>query len=244
MKKRKTILFMTTSFGALVLFFLGVFFISYMVNFPLNEALADEAIVSLDDYLDLSVDPSFVTFIPEELRGDSASPVFNINDPVLGDESALINMVVFGDHVSEASAVLLPEIISAVQSQSKDVNLSWKDFPIPRMYKQSLPAAIAARCVQEQDEDLFWQVHEDFQAARASLNDEVILETISCYESLDQDIFNTCFTDQETLAKVQTGYLEAKKLDADIPPILYISGERYEGKYVAGEIVNYLRDLI
>lgn len=235
---------MVTSFGAFILFLLGVFFVGYLVNFPLNEALADETITSLDDYLDLSADPSFVTFIPEELRGDSTSPVYNANDPILGDETTEIQMVVFADHVSEASALLTPEIITAAQAQSKYVSLTWKDFPIPRMYREALPAAIAARCVQQQAGDLFWQAHVDLLANRADLSDELIFKIVGNYTSLDQEAFATCFQGQSTLALVQTGYLEAKKLNADIPPVLYINGERYEGKYVSAEIVDYIKDLI
>jgi len=243
MKKSTKISFMVTSSVVFIVFLLGVFFINYMVGYPLKDALEDETISSLDDYLELSPDPDFVTFVPEELRGEKSSPTYISTDPVLGSSDAIVQMVVFGDHVSEASNLFLPEIISVLDNNSEIVNLTWKDFPIPRMYGASLIAAQAARCVQNQDKELFWSMRELLMENREDINIDIIKTLANNFDDIDQDTFSSCLENEETLTLVQKNYLEAKNLGLDIPPILFIDGERYFGKYVKDSILDYIQSL-
>ena len=235
--------FMLVSIIVMVAFFLGCFFIDWVINFPIQNQTGNfYSFSELDDFTTLG-GSSAITFIPKELRDiDKESPDVLDTDPKKGNEDANIEIVLFSDMVSEASYVLTPEIMKVVDNHSDEVLLSWKDFPIPRMYGSSLTAAIGARCVQDQDEDKFWEMRDLIVANRENITNEKLVDLAGQLD-LDNEAFSECLSDSDIKVLVQRNYLEAKILGLDMPPIFYINGEKYTGKYQYKEILNYINEL-
>lgn len=242
MSKTKKGLFVALSMVAFALVLLGVFFVKFIISYPM---LSSEVIASSDfeEFSKLSLDP-LITFIPEELRGTgNTSPTYVATDPTLGNKEAKVKLVIFSDMVSEASYILTPDIMEVAERNPAAVELTWKDFPIPRMYGSSLIAAQAARCAQVQDQASFWQMRELIVQNRESISQEKLTE-LAVSLGLDKDKFALCLEANSTLALVQRNYLEAKFLGLDIPPILYINGERYMGVYSYNDILKYINQII
>lgn len=241
MTKSKKGLFITLSIIAFAVVLGGVFLFRFIISYPLvsNDVLASS---DFEDFATLSLDP-YITFIPEELRGGSTSPTYVVTDPTLGDENAPTKLVIFSDMVSEAAGLFTPEIVAVAERNPEIVELTWKDFPIPRLYGSSLIAAQAARCAQAQDEGAFWQMRSKIFTNRENVN-EALLNELAVELGLNSDNFDYCLDSDETLRLIQRNYLEAKFLGLDIPPVLFINGEEYTGIYSYNDILEFINQLI
>lgn len=178
-----------------------------------------------------------VTFIPEGLRGSDEVPSVNTTDPVYGKSEAPVTIIAFVDLECPSCADVDQLLRQKVDASNGQVRLVWKDFPIPRIHKNSQDAAEAARCAQNQGK--FWEFTQDLFSNQLLLGEAVYLQAAQ-EENLDLATFATCRSSDEMLALIQRDYLLGRSFQVDQTPTVYVGNHRLQGVIQESEVNDAL----
>ena len=99
------------------------------------------------------------------LKGQTTQPstisVSLDDDPVLGDPNAPITMIEFSDYQCPFCLKFYSTTLKQIEAnyiETGKVKFVYRDFPIPSLHANAIPAALASECANEQD--VFWQYHD------------------------------------------------------------------------------------
>lgn len=157
---------------------------------------------------------------------DKQLPKLNKENPRRGNEQAQLVIFEYSDFqcpfCSEMEKVT-DEIIKKYESR---VLLVWKDFPNLITHEEAEPAAIAARCANEQNK--FWEYSENLFASQDQLNPG-IYAIIAKKINLDETKFLNCLDDPEMKNLVEGDLDEGLLLGVDATPYFFIGNTRVSG---------------
>ncbi len=169
--------------------------------------------------------------VPESTRESSESPALpskpslRATDPILGNASAPLTIVEFGDFFCEACAQVEAALNSVLKQYQGQVKLVWKDLPNTQRHPLARRAAQAARCAQEQDK--FWPYHdlllERTQGEQASFS-RFVQEV-----GANIGIFSQCMSQERTVRLVEQSFNEGILLRVDATPYFFIGEKRFSG---------------
>jgi protein-disulfide isomerase len=152
------------------------------------------------------------------------------SQPSLGTPGAPVMIVMFTDFqcpfCREEAKTLRANLI---QTYPKEVRLYFKDYPLVQLHPQAKLAAIAGRCVFQQNPAAFWQYHDwvfDQQAeiTAGNLNGKVM--EFAQGKQIDGLQLKRCLDTRATEAEVDKSVKEAQDLQVDGTPTLFINGRR------------------
>ena len=132
------------------------------------------------------------------------------DDPVKGDLNAPIIMIEFSDYqcpfCEKFFSTTLP-LIEKNYIETGKVKFVYRDFPIPNIHPNAVPAALASECADDQGK--FWEYHNKLfenQRQWESLDVQNGMRTFEQFAEeldLDSDTFNTCLESGKYLDEVQ-----------------------------------------
>lgn len=192
----------------------------------------EEAVIQRIRAEQAQTDP-LVTYIPEGLRGTDDVPEVNATDPVYGNSEAGVTIIAFVDLECPSCKELDDLMRKRVDDSSGTLRLVWKDFPIPRIHKNSQDAAEAARCAQQQGK--FWEYTQDLFVNQTTLGEGVYIQAAE-EEGLDLATFAECRAGDEMLPLIQRDYLTGRSFQVDETPTLYVGGKRLRGLVTEEEL--------
>jgi len=151
--------------------------------------------------------------------------------PALGTAGAPVAIVLFSDlecPVCKGEAEMIRK--NLIQSYPTQVRLYFKDFPIESLHPWAKAAAMAGRCVFQQNPDAFWEFHDwDFAhqdaITPANLTDQV-LGWAKDAKSVDAIKLGACIANKATQAEVEKELEEGRALDVAGTPTMFINGRR------------------
>lgn len=196
----------------------------------------EEAVIQRIRAQNEQTDP-LVTYIPEGLRGSDEVPEVNTTDPVYGEADAPVSIIAFADLECPGCADLDNMLRKKVDQSNGTVRLVWKDFPIPRIHKNSQEAAEAARCAQNQGK--FWEFTQDLFSNQLLLGEAVYTQAAE-EEGLDLAVFAACRAGDETLAVIQRDYLLGRSFQVEQTPTIYVGYHRLQGVIAESEVDDAL----
>jgi protein-disulfide isomerase len=85
-------------------------------------------------------------------------PVIPSKDIVIGEASAPVTLVMFGDYESEATARANKVVIQLLEEYSGKINFVFRHFPMTRIHQKAHKAAEAA--IGAAQEGKFWEMHQ------------------------------------------------------------------------------------
>lgn len=89
----------------------------------------------------------------------SAPDILSVSaSPQVGSASAPVTIIEFGCFSCPNTAKQAPAVRKLIEHFGPDIRFVYVDFPLP-VHEYSTEAAIAARCVYEQDPRLYWEYH-------------------------------------------------------------------------------------
>lgn len=168
-------------------------------------------------------DDEVKTSTPTETRTE---PSVSVIDPIRGLSTAQITIVDFGDFSCEACEEMDTAISQLLLLYPDDVRVVWKDAPNESLHPESMGAAIAARCADEQE--MFWPYHDELFLRQTNLNNETYL-TIAEDLELDNEEFTKCVENQDPLPRVEKSIEEAQELNLTATPTIFIGSQRFVG---------------
>jgi protein-disulfide isomerase len=165
--------------------------------------------------------------------------------PMLGNESAPVTIVEFGDYycpycrefeTGERTGQDIPSnkgVFEKVKENfidSGQVKFYFIHFPFLR--PGSTDAAVAAECVYEQDNEQFWDYHhaiyknQGSESERWATPDFLMEIARNSTEGLDYDQLRTCIDNQETLSEVRSDRQVGQQAGVSSTPSVFVNGER------------------
>ncbi len=222
------ILFIMSSFFALIVFVMIVFVFLSNVKYDNSNQIKSVANKNIDSKIFLNLDyedkDPYTTKIPN-LKDMLAGPVITNLDPSLGDVNSPVTLVLFSDFECLYCAKqeeLLKEVLGKY-----DIRLVWKDYPASDINSMSFKAAVAARCAQV--ENAFWDYHDLLFKSDSNIS-EGRLNSIAEELHLDLDEFSDCLNNSFTAQLVYDNMLEAEALGINGIPFLYINDQEILGE--------------
>jgi protein-disulfide isomerase len=154
--------------------------------------------------------------------------------PSFGTPGAPVVLVEFSDYqcpfCAETARMLRENLLKAYPTQ---VRLYFKDFPLEQINPWAKPAAIASRCVFRQNPAAFWDLHYWIFDNQTGINAEnlnaKVLEWAKGKE-LDALQLGRCIDTRATEAEVNRDVADARALNLNSTPTLFVNGRRLVGR--------------
>ena len=151
--------------------------------------------------------------------------------PALGTAGAPVVIVTFSDlqcpHCKTEAQMLRENLVKNYPTQ---VRLYFKDFPIESLHPWAKAAAMAGRCVYQQNPDAFWDYHDFVFSKQETLTPENLKDQILSWakdnKSLDSMKLGACIDNKSTQAEVEKEVEEGRALDITGTPTMFINGRR------------------
>jgi len=163
------------------------------------------------------------------------------DDPVKGNPNAPITIVEFSDFQCPFCARFFSQTLPLIQQNYIDtgkVKFVYRDFPIPSIHQNAIPAAIAAECADEQG--MFWEYHDKIfenQLLWQDLDNQNVVGTFEQFAKdldLDSDTFNTCLESAKYLDEVQNDLNDGVSYGITGTPGFFIGNEKIGYGMVSG----------
>lgn len=150
--------------------------------------------------------------------------------PTLGPKDAPVVIVLFTDFQcpfcrSQAQTIRA----NLTSAYPKEVRLVFKDFPLEQIHPWAKQAAIAGRCVFEQNADVFWEYHDWIFAQQPSINAATLNNRVMDFargRPLDSLQLSRCLQTKAAEPAVLKSIREAESLQLTATPTLFINGRR------------------
>jgi protein-disulfide isomerase len=153
------------------------------------------------------------------------------SEPSLGTPGAPVVIVEFSDfqcpYCKEEAKMLRQNLLSAYPTQ---VRLYFKTFPLESLHPWARTAAIASRCVYQQQPGAFWTFHDWIFEHQADIKPENLKEKIMEWAKGEKQIdgmqLGQCIDQKATDAQVAKNLEEGKALAVGGTPTLFVNGRR------------------
>lgn len=150
------------------------------------------------------------------------SPNIFPTDPILGNPTAPLAIVEFGDFTCPACAEVETTLAELRRSYGNRLRIIWKDLPILNRATGSRRTHVAARCAQAQGK--FWEYHDRMFDEFPQTDGE--RERVAMSIGLDVERFRSCMEDPAAATLVDANTAEAARLEITATPTFFVNGER------------------
>jgi len=156
--------------------------------------------------------------------------------PSFGPDSAPITVVEFGDfecpNCKEEAKTLRDNVPARYPTQ---VHVVFKDFPLEQIHPWAKQAAIAGRCIYQQNLAAFWKYHDWIYDHQADINYDNLKNQVMDFAKTAPDLdgiqLGRCIDTKATEAEVDASEAEGRALHVDATPTLFLNGRRLVGNY-------------
>jgi len=156
--------------------------------------------------------------------------------PSFGVAGAPVVIVVFSDfqcpNCKEEAKALRQNLPATFPTQAR---VYFKDFPLEEIHPWAKQAAIAGRCVFQQNATAFWQYHDWAYEHQADITAEnlktKVMEFAGTAKDLDGMQLGRCMDTKATEADVDKSRAEGRALKVDATPTIFVNGRRLVGNY-------------
>jgi protein-disulfide isomerase len=157
----------------------------------------------------------------EEIRGAS--------DPMVGESSAPVTVVVFSDYLCPYCKTLAGTLHDLLKHYPKEVRVIYRQFPIHTGADQLAEASLCAA-----DQERFEAYHELLFASPAP--SPAGLDELAQKAGLDTATFSTCLKTGIHKARIAEDMQEGRRLDIQGTPTLFVDGLRLRGTPTLGQL--------
>ncbi len=133
--------------------------------------------------------------------------------------------------------------MAAVHFFGGKIQYIFRDFPLLDKHPQALPAALAAKCAENQGQ--YWGMHNLIfnRAPMDELNPNIYL-TFAKQLNLDLTKFKACQNDAMQKESILADLNEGLRIGVNETPTLFINGKKFEGYITAENLKAAIAPLI
>ncbi|GAB4574080.1 MAG: hypothetical protein Kow0077_18840 [Anaerolineae bacterium] len=149
------------------------------------------------------------------------------DDPAWGPEDAPVVIVEFSDFRCGFCGRFFAQTLPTLKEQyAGQIRFVYRDFPVVGGEQ----AALAAQCVFEQSEDLFWQYHDIlFQNQSSTGERDVLVDLASGLDDIDLDAFQTCLDEERYASEIAADFNDGLSYGVRGTPAFFINGRAVVG---------------
>ncbi len=144
----------------------------------------------------------------------------------VGEKSAPISLVEFGDYESEACAKLQPVIAELLEAFAGKLKFQFRHFPLTQVHQRAHKAAEAS--VAASQHGRFWEMHDLLFRHRRNLG-SISLREYAIEAGVKDKNFIAHLADSVFGWTVRADLLEGLELGVREVPAIFINGERFTG---------------
>ena len=171
-----------------------------------------------------------------------------MGSPILGDPSAPITIVEFGDYQCHQCKNWFDNTKDPIMSEyieTGKANLVFVDMAF--LGRDSPVAAQASYCAEEQEQ--YWEYHNELYKTQGSQidgwADKETLKTIAVNLDLDMELFESCLDSNKYQKRVQHNVSEAKSFGVrGTPTFLIVSSDGQEQKLVGAQPFSVFKQIL
>jgi protein-disulfide isomerase len=151
--------------------------------------------------------------------------------PSFGTQGAPVVIVEFSDfecpYCQREAKVVRDNLLATYPTQ---VHFYFKEFPLTSLHPWSKAAAVASRCVFNQNGDEFWKYHDWVFEHQNDITPENFKDKVQEWAKGEKPIdslkLSACMENQSTAAEVDSDIAEGRALGVDSTPTLFINGRK------------------
>ena len=151
-----------------------------------------------------------------------------MGSPILGNPSAPITIIEFGDYQCSQCHLWFHETKPAIMKhyiETGKANMVFIDLAF--LDSDSSKAARASYCAEEQE--MYWEFHNTLYNSPNSQFDEILIDSSKLKEfasnlNLDMDLFESCLDSEKYSKRVEYNFEQAKKNGVNSTPGFFIVG--------------------
>ncbi|MDQ6609410.1 MAG: DsbA family protein [Bacteroidota bacterium] len=152
-------------------------------------------------------------------------PVIPSKQLIVGDPSAKVKLVMFGDYESEESSKATEVVRQLLEEYEGKINFVFRHFPLTRVHQKAHKAAEAA--IGAGQEGKFWEMHQLLFAHRRNLG-IISLKSYAREVGVKDKHFLDHLINSDWGMDVQDDLREGLDLGIREIPVLFINGEWFE----------------
>jgi protein-disulfide isomerase len=179
---------------------------------------------------------------------ESRSQIQMKDAPSLGDPKAAVTLVEYSDFECPVCRNLHDVLRDNILPKySGKVRVVFKDFPIEQLHPWARTAAIAGRCVYQQDPTAFWKMYDfiyDNQEIISAANAWTKMLDYAAKSGLEAETFKACMASPEAGEAVNISRANGQLLDVNSTPTVFVNGRRIVGAdaHLLQQYINYELD--
>ena len=167
--------------------------------------------------------------------------------PSVGNANAPVTVVEFADFECPVCRQLHEQMKTLLPNYPQ-VKFYFKDFPLEQIHPWAKTAALAGRCAYNQNPKAFWKIYDGFYdgqdlVSAANAWDKAV--DFAVQAGLDQAGFKACLASPEASAAIEASVANAKLLEVNSTPTVFVNGRRVVGadsatieRYIQYELAN------
>jgi len=160
-------------------------------------------------------------------------------DHIQGDENAKVELIEYGDYECSYCGEAYPIVKKIQKELGKDLKFIFRNFPLVEMHPHALHAAIAAEIAGGHGK--FWEMHDLLYQNQDRLEDSDLMEYA---KQLDLPDFEKDFGKKDFYKKIENDYNSGVEKGVEGTPAFFVNGKKYEGNWMSGEFIDYLKSLV
>jgi protein-disulfide isomerase len=145
--------------------------------------------------------------------------------PTKGPADAKVTIFEFSDFECPHCKTFAAQM-KTLDPELSQVRFVFKNFPLAS-HTWAMSAAIAARCVHQQDPEAFWKLHDALFENQASINADNApdrLQALALQAGAKLEPYKTCISSPEAKAAVEGDIAEAHTVNVDATPTIFVDG--------------------
>lgn len=150
--------------------------------------------------------------------------VISRTDPYMGNASAKIKIVEFGDFACPYCRAASGVFRKVIREYENEVFYQFRDYPT--VSENSLWLSMAAACAHEQNK--FWQFHDRLFQKQGRINSENINQ-LAKSSGLEIQQFSLCLNEEKYENEVLEDFLSGEDAGVAGTPTFYINGKKFSG---------------
>jgi protein-disulfide isomerase len=168
-------------------------------------------------------------------------PIIPSKDVVVGEASAPVTLIMFGDYESEATAKANAVVTKLLEEYSGKIKLIYRHFPLTRIHQKAHKAAEAA--IGAAQEGKFWEMHQHLIRNRQHLG-VISLKSYAREVGVKDKRFLERLINSEYGWFVQDDLRDGLRLGVEDVPAFFINGELFDKEPTLVNFNNYLDRLL
>ena len=162
----------------------------------------------------------------------SAGEIDISDDPVVGNESATVTIVEYGDYQCPVCGQFHNTVYQRLKEDYIDTGKAkfvWKDFPLSQIHPWANQAARGMECVQRQDVEAYSNVKDQLFQNQDSLDTSNVRSQIISWaedEGVEGSDIRSCLNSGNPQSEVQKDYREGVNDGVQGTPTVFVNGQR------------------